>query len=330
MISKKGISIILFLMAFTIGTWSENRKITEVGRYPFARLSGNVSAQEMGVKLSQRYDKGIIEGFALSGYPELANPFLVELNSGRYGEKELAPGTVFTWMLFRANGKIKVVNDLEWAGSAPLPAYTFTVRHADKDYEFVVPKPCGNVALIGIKDVVIQPDETIVKTAPPAPIPESTPPEPQIEQAPVVSESPRHLFFLVEGGPGVVRGSFTTIFWIRAGLLFQLVPEELDLILSFGGGSSFRAEPQKAFLMANALLSYHLQPFYLAGGLGYSTRERTNRKDGFDLVAEVGCDLFQQEYTTGSLFFEFRAPVFTSERLFDQHYKALLGLRLIF
>jgi hypothetical protein len=333
--SKTVVFMILLLMVCTLSTWSETRKISEMGRHPFARPGVDVSAKEMGAILSQRYDGDIVTGFALSGYPELATPFLVELNSGRYGEEELAKGTVFSWMLFRANGKIKLVKDLEWAGNGPLPVYTYSVRHAGKDYGFVIPKPCGNVALVSVKEVVIQPVETVeTPQAEPeeaaAPLLESVQPQPEPVQAIVADEEYRSLFFLVEAGPGVVRGSYTTIMWARLGIQVQLVPEKLDLIVAFGGGTPFRAEPHKAFIMGNALLSYHMQPFYLAGGLGFSTKERTSRGDGFDMVGQAGCDLFTSYPMTGSLFFEFRVPVITKARSFDQHYKALLGMRLIF
>jgi hypothetical protein len=64
--------------------------------------------------------------------------------------------------------------------------------------------------------------------------------------------------------------------------------------------------------------------------LGFSTKEQTTRKGGIDLVGEVGVDLFKVDSSAGSIFFELRAPVLTSDRSYEKHHKLLLGLRYIF
>jgi hypothetical protein len=160
---------------------------------------------------------------------------------------------------------------------------------------------------------------TVIEPAPPAaPLP--------IEK--VSSALP--LSFLLEGGPGVVRGSYTGMVWARAGVLFKITPDKLDFIFSLGGGIPVYGDPWKMFFMGNALLNLHLGEAYLAGGLGFSTKEREERKGGIDLVGEVGFNLFHSNNSTGSIFGEFRAPVLTTDRPFDSHHKILLGFRYIF
>jgi len=56
-------------------------------------------------------------------------------------------------MLFRSGGKVKVVQEVEWAGEKSLDVFSF---HALKDnvrYEFVMPKPCGNISLRGMEQM---------------------------------------------------------------------------------------------------------------------------------------------------------------------------------
>jgi hypothetical protein len=146
----------------------------------------------------------------------------------------------------------------------------------------------------------------------------------------VLEVTQKRLFFLVEGGPGLLRGTYTAMLWARAGLLYKIVPDTLDFILSFGGGVPMRGEPWTSFLMGNALLNVHAGPAFVAGGLGFSTKEQTTRKGGIDLVGEVGVDLFTMNSSVGSIFFELRAPVLTSNRSFEEHHKLLLGFRYIF
>jgi len=58
------------------------------------------------------------------------------------------------WMLFRSQGKVKAVHNLEWAGEEPLAVLSFAVEKGNKHYEFVMPKTCGNISLLDVKQVV--------------------------------------------------------------------------------------------------------------------------------------------------------------------------------
>jgi len=146
----------------------------------------------------------------------------------------------------------------------------------------------------------------------------------------VLDVTQKRLFFLIEGGPGLLHGTYTAMLWARAGLLYKIVPDTLDFILSLGGGIPVRGEPWTSFVMGNALLNVHVGPAFVAGGLGFSTKEQTTRKGGIDLVGEVGVDLFKVNSSVGSIFFELRAPVLTSDRSYEKHHKLLLGFRFLF
>jgi uncharacterized OB-fold protein len=138
------------------------------------------------------------------------------------------------------------------------------------------------------------------------------------------------LSFLIEGGPGLLKGTYTGMFWARAGLQLNIVLDTLDFILSAGGGIPVSGAPWKSFLMGNALLNVHAGPAYVAGGLGFSTKERELRKGGIDLVGELGINLFRSNDSIGSIFGELRAPIITKDRPFENHHKLLLGFRYIF
>jgi hypothetical protein len=140
------------------------------------------------------------------------------------------------------------------------------------------------------------------------------------------------LAFLIEGGPGLLKGTYTGMFWARAGVQLNIVVDTLDFILTLGGGIPVKGAPWKSFLMGNALLNVHLGPAYVAGGLGFSTNvaDRVGCKGGIDLVGEVGINLFKSNTSIGSIFGELRAPVITADRSFEHNHKLLLGFRYIF
>jgi hypothetical protein len=148
--------------------------------------------------------------------------------------------------------------------------------------------------------------------------------------APVVVAKKNPLHFLVEGGPGLLKGTYTGMFWARAGVLFNIAVDRLDFILTLGGGIPVKGDPWKSFFMGNALLNLHAGPAYLGAGLGFSTKERVGRLGGIDLVGEIGINLFKANASVGSIFGELRAPVITADRDFEHHHKLLLGFRYIF
>jgi hypothetical protein len=171
------------------------------------------------------------------------------------------------------------------------------------------------------------PCETMLKVLEPAPV---------VPVVPVVIKpvnkygTAKPLSFLIEGGPGLLKGTYTGMFWARAGVLYNIVVDTLDVIFSVGGGVPIKGAPWKSFFMGNALLNLHAGPAYVAGGLGFSTKERELRKGGIDLVGEVGINLFRSKDSIGSIFGELRAPVITKDRPFENHHKLLLGFRYIF
>ena len=477
--------LVLVLAALTLNSYAETKKLKSIGHYTLVRIRGKVPTQDVMKMLVDRYAADIKTGFDMAGAGDLYLPFMDQLKSASFEEKSLPVGDKLIWMLFRSQGKVKVAQDIEWAGKAPLDVFAFTVTKDFKAYEFVMPRPCGNISLRSVTDLelppavcslvvspakvnlkdpvtidmsgtqlaksmevdVFGPDGTklathaltpesatkqisfdtpgvytfkgratnaqgkvsdnsceakVVVNAPPTcglttsclpcknmvgrPITidasGSTDPDGQVTkadfaitdaagnpvdkfmdgEAPLVWEkifeepgtyaitvvvtddfgavsepcrvvlevTQKRLFFLVEGGPGLLRGTYTAMLWARAGLLYKIVPDTLDFILSFGGGVPMRGEPWTAFLMGNALLNVHAGPAFVAGGLGFSTKEQTTRKGGIDLVGEVGVDLFTMNSSVGSILFELRAPVLTSNRSFEEHHKLLLGFRYIF
>ncbi|MGB7294677.1 MAG: PKD domain-containing protein [Candidatus Aminicenantales bacterium] len=474
-----------FLIVLSLTTFAETTKLKSIGQYTLVRIRGKVPTQDVMKMLVDRYAADIKYGFDLAGAGDLYLPFMEQLKSATFEEKALPVGDKLQWMLFRSQGKVKLAQDIEWAGKAPLEVFSFTVEKDYKAYEFVMPRPCGNISLRGVTDLELPPP-TCALTVSPAKVnlkdpvtidmsgtqeaesmevevfgpdgqkiathsftPEaarkqtsfdkpgvyafkgratnaqdkvptnsceaklmvnapptcglttsclpckdyvgrpitidasgSSDPDGQVAKAdfaitdaagnPVdqfmdgeapfvwdktfdqpgtyaitvvvtddfgaVSEpcrvvlevTQKRLFFLIEGGPGLLHGTYTAMLWARAGLLYKIVPDTLDFILSVGGGVPMQGEPWTSFVMGNSLLNVHAGPAFVAGGLGFSTKEQETRKAGIDLVGEVGVDLFKMNSSVGSILFELRAPVLTSDRSFDEHHKLLLGFRYIF
>jgi hypothetical protein len=153
---KKFVCLVVALLFLTsLSALAETKKITTMGSYTFARVRGNIPTEQVMKTLVDRYAADIKLGFEMAGYGDLYQPFIEQVGAAKFTDKQLQPGQTFLWMLFRSHGKVKVVQEVEWAGKKPLDVYAFTVRKDFKDYEFIIPKPCGNIALLGITPVVL-------------------------------------------------------------------------------------------------------------------------------------------------------------------------------
>jgi hypothetical protein len=149
--------LVLLLIALTLSTYAETKKLKSIGHYTLVRIRGKVPTQDVMKMLVDRYAADIKTGFDLAGAGDLYLPFMDQLKSAAFQEKSLPVGDKLYWMLFRSQGKVKVVQDVEWAGKAPLDVYSFTVTKDYKAYEFVMPRPCGNISLRSITDLELPP-----------------------------------------------------------------------------------------------------------------------------------------------------------------------------
>jgi hypothetical protein len=146
--------IIGFLVVFTVSSFAETTKLTQIGRYTLVRIKGEVPTAEVMKILVDKYAGDIKYGFDTAGYGDVFLPFLDQIKTASFEDAELPVGQKFMWMLFRSRGKVKVAEDLEWAGKAPLPVFVFKVKKDFKHYTFIIPKPCGNVALVGVEEII--------------------------------------------------------------------------------------------------------------------------------------------------------------------------------
>lgn len=145
---------IAVLILLTLNAFSETKKLREVGRFSF--IDTNMPAPELMNNIVENHAEDVKVGFALAGHSELYVPFLDQVRQSAYTERSLSVGDPMMWMVFRSQGKIKLVQDLEWAGNEPLPVYAFTFAHGSNLYEIVMPKACGNLSLVKVEPITPQ------------------------------------------------------------------------------------------------------------------------------------------------------------------------------
>ncbi|NIO48230.1 MAG: hypothetical protein GTN73_02150 [Candidatus Aminicenantes bacterium] len=477
----KSKSIVLLMIGmfilFSLSSFAETgetKKLKRVGVFTFVRIRGEIPVPEVMKIILEKYSADIKYGLDLAGYGDLYLPFIEQIETASLEEKQLLIGDTLMWMLFRARGKIKVVENIEWAGKAPLPVFSFTVVKGYNHYEFVMPKPCGNIALRKVEEIIPdavcdimvnpakanlndpisvdmsgsqeaksmevevfdadgnkitsqtltsdspkwqinfdKPGEYVFKgTAfnvkdkpsenpceaktyinyPPVSAVETPTPEyyvglPIIFDASdafdsdgdvigvdfeitdedgnlvdrfTVTERPftwektfeddgtytvttiatddfgavseparlevtqkfKKLFLLADVGPLVAFGSADFYVAGRVGVLYNITPGTLDLVVSAGGAYGFCDCDWKGFFMASVLLNYYAsESIYIGGGAGYSSSRKTGQDPGAEIVTNIGYDVINRIKTKGSIFLEGRFLVDT---------KLMIGYRILF
>jgi hypothetical protein len=85
----------------------------------------------------------------------------------------------------RTPGRLEKVR---WSGAAAFKAFLFRITSDEKIYTFVVPKTCGNLALMSVSPV---PRSTPTPAPPPVPTPPPTPPAPRPTPTPAPAPPPQ-------------------------------------------------------------------------------------------------------------------------------------------
>jgi len=148
------ILVVSVLVLFTVSSFAQTKKLEQIGLYTLVRIKGDVPTSEVMKILVDRYAGDIKYGFDLAGYGDLYLPFIEQIKNASFKEEDLPIGEKLIWMLFRSHGKVKVVEDLEWAGKQPLKVFTFKIEKDYKHYEFIIPRPCGNISLHSVKKFI--------------------------------------------------------------------------------------------------------------------------------------------------------------------------------
>ena len=150
-------ALAISLLIVSAVSFGATHKLTRIGVNTFAQIRGNVPTAQVMKTIAQNYAGDIKLGLDKVGQGDVYLAFLDQLKAAVFVDKSIPVGDKFYWMFFRVNGKVQVWEDVEWAGKAPLPVFSFNVTKDNKIYEYVIPKPCGNIALYKISDIKLPP-----------------------------------------------------------------------------------------------------------------------------------------------------------------------------
>ena len=74
------------------------------------------------------------------------------ITDGKFTEAQYPVGHTFEWMAVRKRGVVQATGRLRWAGRDPFEAFEIRFESNGKEHRFLIPKACGNLALIDMRD----------------------------------------------------------------------------------------------------------------------------------------------------------------------------------
>ncbi len=75
------------------------------------------------------------------------------VESGSFSEAQYPVGHTFEWMAVRKRGIVQPTGRLRWAGSDPFEAFEIRFESRGQEHRFLIPKACGNLALIDMRTI---------------------------------------------------------------------------------------------------------------------------------------------------------------------------------
>jgi hypothetical protein len=148
----------------------------------------------------------------------------------------------------------------------------------------------------------------------------------------VARKGKKRLFFLLDTTALAARGQGTTYAWYmagRLGIVYQIFPGTLDIIISGGGAYTTESAPWKPFYNGSLLLNLHVGPVFIGAGAGVTTEYKETLPESYaEAIANIGIDVFNISKTKFSILLEAAGPV--TDLSFKDHHKLMVGFRLTF
>ena len=116
---------------------------------------------------------------AIAGLDHISTQVLDTLATGNILETVVAPDTHMEWMALKRTGTPGLLRNVRWVGREGFDAFQFNVEASGYSYTFVVPKVCGNLALVSRTAMPV-----VRAEPPPPPAPAPPPPAPVVGAAP--------------------------------------------------------------------------------------------------------------------------------------------------
>jgi hypothetical protein len=314
-------------------------KIKRLGATPVCKIK-NLQADKVYSQVKKN-ERDLRTGFGKAGVADVFDPFMDQLKASQPETVQIQPGETLEWMLFKRNKLVGVAKDVVWAGKKPFKAFRTVVTYQNKNYEFIIPAICLNVALKGITDIPKSPPPPppppkVEAPAPPPPPPPKAeeakvapPPPPPPPAEPAKVEEPKKGFIVLDAAP-MQRMDPTMFGLLRVGYMYKF-NDQMALTGLVGSAILLRenngTRNDYPAYTGDVIFSYYpVNRFFIGVGAGAWVSKETK----VDAILEIGYHLTDFAKDPNILFFVEGRSAFTktNEGLTSERIGA--GFRLLF
>jgi len=97
-----------------------------------------------------------------TNWPGDPDDLFAAVENGDFSEAQYPVGHTFEWMAVRKRGVVQATGRIRWAGRNPFAAFEIRFESNGREHRFLIPKACGNLALIQMRDAGPPPLTTVV------------------------------------------------------------------------------------------------------------------------------------------------------------------------
>jgi hypothetical protein len=183
------ISVVFWVMFFSENIQAST-PLRELGRAP---LMGVVKDRFELLEKIQEHREDITAILRMAGLTEpskIADSIekAVRLDKG-IEETSLARGTEIIWMGWKsARAGLQLLRNKFWDGSRSMEGFLISVIYENREIKFFIPKECGNLSFLGMKNLPVPPPQS--ETAPAPPVSNTIINNINISEAPHYAETP--------------------------------------------------------------------------------------------------------------------------------------------
>ena len=87
-----------------------------------------------------------------TNWPGDPNDLFAAIQNGDFSEAQYPVGHTFEWMALRRRGVVEATGRIRWAGRDPFEAFEIRFESNGREHRFLIPKACGNLSLIQMRD----------------------------------------------------------------------------------------------------------------------------------------------------------------------------------
>ncbi len=329
----KKIGCVKLILALFLLCWSSSAlALTIIGEHPFYRPPLQ-SAADLQHMFATEKDQVKI-GLRSVGLRPVYDSLMAQIENTEMRTVFYEKGTEFIWMFFRKNGDgpLRIDNIVKWEGEDVIEAYEFDITHEGMIYTFAVPKVCGNLALLAIKEVPPPAEEPVAVVAAEEVItePEAVPePEPAVVAEVEVVEP----FKWVADAGVYYQTDPATHAFVRVGVE-RYITDTVSLLGMVGIAPKVHGIDGDGAVILDAIVTCHCSNMFAGLGVGAwlssGDHDIDTEDSDINLILNFGTKVYEKPDAYAiSLFAEARAA-FDEMDMFDETGIIGGGLRLNF